>query len=748
MSQDPTKVDASGLSAVNCSRQSECVVHLIWQAHISTPWCKGHYQWAARRRPPSAGPTALPRFSPQAMPGRISEPPTGRGSHSSDRVAITMKAELTKSRPRRVAAGTLAAATALMYCVYPDAFWTVSEGLSIHQALFLPLFVLGVVAVLLLDFSTDSRVLRLALKVVASLGCLLVILYASEVLSGRHFAGLLEDNPFAFFFEYSIILAICMVSFALTCSVPWSLRITAVIIAIYGFVSFYTIMFRGTPFIPQDIFGLSTAANVASSYYLTFTKEVFESLLAFACVFLLAPRLKFARPPKRRRWLVRGVALALPCLFLFTTVSKPFIVANGLEPFYWSQSQSSYENGSLVNFVANIADATVEAPEGYSVEAVNDIAAAYVSDSAASASERPDVIVVLGESWADIVPEGHAATNEPVTPFVSGFRDRDDTAYGSLIVSSKGGGTSRQEFQFLTGSNDEYGLHSAPFQFLVDERLPTIVSSFKSMDYQTVAIHNGTSGAWTRDTALPAMGFDSFISAEDLSNENAPHLREYLRDSVVYDEALEILDSADESTFLYVITIQTHGGYGHESFESTIHLEEPEGSYEQTEQYLSVLNEADSDFEDFVKALEGRERPTLVLFFGDHLPNFENSYDEDVLENSGDPLWRYRTFYGVWANYGLPETSLDDCPALSLSYLNLYLIQCAGLPMTGYQKFLLEGAEQYPVSSIVGYMETDGTLMSVDEAKETDLYKEQAIIQYNYIYDRANMPEGFYTLQG
>ncbi|MDR1088786.1 MAG: sulfatase-like hydrolase/transferase, partial [Coriobacteriales bacterium] len=674
-------------------------------------------------------------------------------TQSSDSAAARLFALPTKSRIRRIAAALLMVASVVLYCVYPSAFWTVADDTPVAASLFLPLFILCVIASLLLDFSLRNKYLRVAAKTTALLACLLVIFYASEVLISRHFWALLSTNAGAFCYGYGIIVAFCAVFFAFTGSVPWGVRATAILVALYGFTNYFCILFRGSPFVPQDLFGLATAADVASSYAPSFTKEVYEALLAFVGVFCLAPRLNFARLPGHRQWLVRAGALLCALVFFAATVSKPFIVAMGYEPFYFEQWQSADQNGTILNFVANIADSSVQPPEGYSSEAVEKIAARYVSDSVDDAGVKPDVVVILGESWADIVPEARAETSEPVMPFISSLQDRADAASGNLIVSSKGGGTSRQEFQLLTGANDEYGLHTAPFLFLVDGELPSIVQSFKALEYQTIALHTGTQTAWNRDTALPLMGFDTFLSEDALDYEEAPTLRGYLRDSVLYNKALELLDEAaaeDEPSFLYAISIHTHGGYGHEDYEATIKLEEPEGSYAQTEQYLSLLHEADADLEDFIEALEGRKRPTLVLFFGDHLPNFDNSYEEDVLEGS-DPLWRYKTLYGLWANYELPETSFDeglgDDPYLSLSYLNLYLMQSAGLPLTGYQKFLLEGAEAYPVASILGFREPDGTIIPVEEARKSRVYQEQAIMQYSFVYDRAAMPSEFFFLR-
>ena len=625
---------------------------------------------------------------------------------------------------------------------------------------------------------------RIVVKTAVFLVCFLGIFTISELLGGQHLWSLFISNPIAFLYGFCIILALWALFFALTGSATWSLRITNILVLLYSLFNYFTLLFRGSPFIPQDIFGLGTATDVASSYSLVFSGELAAALLITLGIFLLAPWLRrlskkvllapgetaseeealvqqlmaspstqakrerdaVKRKRKRYRWILRLAALVASVVFFCLTVSKPFIVALDLEPFYFEQWQSARQNGSLVNFVANIADSGSQAPEAYSPEAVAAIAAQFISDSASDATIKPDVIVILGESWADITPTGLVKTNQPVMPFISSFQYRQDTSYGQLIVSSKGGGTSRQEFQFLTGANDVYGLHTAPFIFLVDEQLPNIVRSFNEMGYETIALHTGVGSAWNRNTALPAMGFDEFITEAELWSAEAPTLRTYLRDSVMYDKILELLDNAEGPAFLYGISIQTHGGYTYDDFTSTIRISQPEGSYTQTEQFLTLMNESDKDFEAFISALEERKRPTLVLFFGDHLPNFDNTYYEDVFDGS-NPLWRYQAIYGAWANYKIPEITFAEDTPLSLSYLNLYLMQAAGLPQTGYQKFLTTGAKEFPVSSIVGFVCEGGTLISVEEARQTEVFKQQAIMQYCLVYDRSAIPEEFFFLQ-
>lgn len=68
------------------------------------------------------------------------------------------------------------------------------------------------------------------------------------------------------------------------------------------------------------------------------------------------------------------------------------------------------------------------------------------------------------------------------------------------------------------------------------------------------------------------------------------------------------------------------------------------------------------------------------------------------------PFAQRTTPFVLWANYEADFSDFESGMTLSANYLGPLLVQAAGLPMTGMQKFLWQMQEEYPVVSNVGLM--------------------------------------------
>ena len=69
------------------------------------------------------------------------------------------------------------------------------------------------------------------------------------------------------------------------------------------------------------------------------------------------------------------------------------------------------------------------------------------------------------------------------------------------------------------------------------------------------------------------------------------------------------------------MTIQNHGGYEDEDYETTVQVNEVPGEYPQAEQYLSLTKKSDEALEYLIDYFSQQEEPVVILFFGDHWPN-------------------------------------------------------------------------------------------------------------------------------
>ena len=108
----------------------------------------------------------------------------------------------------------------------------------------------------------------------------------------------------------------------------------------------------------------------------------------------------------------------------------------------------------------------------------------------------------------------------------------------------------------------------------------------------------------------------------------------------------------------------------------------------------------------------------IVLFFGDHQPVVEPEFYEEV---SGKALgdWTdeesqelYKTPFIIWANYDIPEGTVDR---ISANYLHVLLMQTAGLPLTTYDKYLADLYREYPVITAQGCRDKTGRFFKADD---------------------------------
>jgi len=72
----------------------------------------------------------------------------------------------------------------------------------------------------------------------------------------------------------------------------------------------------------------------------------------------------------------------------------------------------------------------------------------------------------------------------------------------------------------------------------------------------------------------------------------------------------------------------------------------------------------------------------------------------------------------------------------------------AGLPLTGYNKYLLDLQKTLPVISAVCYMDTEGNVYANDETSEySKLIKQYQMVQYNQLFDESGRLDDFFFLR-
>ena len=100
----------------------------------------------------------------------------------------------------------------------------------------------------------------------------------------------------------------------------------------------------------------------------------------------------------------------------------------------------------------------------------------------------------------------------------------------------------------------------------------------------------------------------------------------------------------------------------------------------------------------------------------------------------------YRVPFLMWSNYGLEHQYYDG---ISVNYLSSILMQNANIAKTGYQEFLSNLMQSFPIINANVYQDADGVFHSWDENQEEQL-KNYQILQYNQLVDKKHRDWSFF----
>lgn len=602
----------------------------------------------------------------------------------------------------------------------------------IYSVLFAGCLAMGLLSLFAPDLR--SRRLRLTYQHLVLFAAPLPILYTAELLQ----YNAVQAVGKALIGNYFVLLFVLLVFYAITGRAWQAVRWGGGLLLLAAVANFYTLTFRGTIIMPSDIYSISTAAEVIPGYHLFLHPSVFMALAVFFALFCASgwSRDRFQKRTVRVALLVCPVALGAA---LWNFLSTPAMYHKiGAELNTFRQTSQAKNNGFFLNFALNIPDLFLAEPDGYSAKAVDSYAAA----DAADVTLRPNILMVMNESFADLSLAGDTRTSEDPLQFVHALAADDDasTYVGWLTVPVYGGGTSCTEFEALTGFSLAFcNSASAPYAQYIHTSTPSLPSSLAQLGYETLAFHPESGANWNRNSAYPLLGFDQQFFYDDLF-DNAPTMRTMVSDHADYALTLEELATVADPWFAFNITMQNHGGYDSPLLASSISITDAPGEYPLAEQYFTLMQESDRQLEDLIGQLSESDEPTILVFFGDHWGSVEDSYVETLFGRSlneltdEENLMRYTTPIVIWTN--CEDLDLSCLPEyFSANFLSPLLKQVAGLPCTGFENQLLAVMQDYPVISVHGIVDSDGVLSAGMPAEAAASLADYACSQYNGLHD-------------
>lgn len=529
----------------------------------------------------------------------------------------------------------------------------------------------------------------------------------------------------------------CMVLYtgvqAITNHIGVTCLISHTILMLLATVNYFVFMFRGNEFIFSDIRSAATGLSVAGNYTFTIDDRVVYVILLSTLFFAFVNKCKISFAVKKI-WM-RAVCVSMVVLGCLYVASETADVVTET----WEQ-KGSYRNGYVLNFVLSVRDYFVQPPEGYSADVVAALEADYSLLEGEMPEEKPTVIVVMSESYADLSVVGDLQTNQEVTPYYDSLTE--NTIKGYALSSIFGAKTANSEWEFMSGNSMAFLPDGAVvYQQYISEEPTTLVSSMKNFGYTCVALHPYYNTGWSRNLVYPDMGFDEMYFLEHF-DENAM-VRRYISDEEYYNKIIERFESksGNEDLFIMSISMQNHGGYTEKYDTFPENIQVLNGKYEDANQYLSLLNKSDKALEDFIGYFENVEEPVEIVFFGDHLPSLKSKFFKSLNGKglSGLSLDELQDLYTIpfmiWTNYDTEEVEVEMS---SINYLATLALERAGLPLPAYNQFLMDLMEHIPAINSRGYYSLSAggyKYFNEAEGEEAEWINKYETLQYNNLFD-------------
>lgn len=533
-------------------------------------------------------------------------------------------------------------------------------------------------------------------------------------------------------------------------------------------------IYRSTPVLPWDLYSAGVALSVSGNYTYPFTHLFWTVMLAFITLMVLAFRFPVRHYAKHFIHIpVTAVSAGLlAALVLFFQTDGIFTNFGGYR-YLFTPSVYYERNGTAVGFLSTLRYLDIEKPAGYQIQALTDKASQYSAEAEKEQAELrnkvslsenatdvlPNIIVIMNEAFSDLRPLADYTTNIPVTPFLDSLTE--NTVRGSLFVSVKGGNTANTEYEFLTGGTMAFLPAGAiPYQQYIKSETPSLATQLRSLGYTAQAVHPYYANGWCRDTVYPALGFEKAVFYEDLKPfYTSQVLRSYYSDKTLFRYLIDQYEEKEPGTplFQFAVTMQNHGSYDQE-YDNFIPDVTVDGISQYDEKiqkrlsaYLSLIRRTDEAFEMLVDYFSEADEKTVIVMFGDHQPNDSVVYPllslvgkKNTAENLDDHN-RYITPFVIWANYDIEEKEIEE---ISANYLSSVLCETAGIPLTGYQRFLESVYDAFPVVTARTVSE-NGTLSGPERVSAllhdpSSLLTDYRAFSYNQIFDTKHRLPGFF----
>ncbi len=534
------------------------------------------------------------------------------------------------------------------------------------------------------------------------------ILVVIESISRKSFVETFKfivDKPVNFIMNYFLIVLIFSVTIFIKRK-RFGYFIISLILLLLAAISAVLVTVRGMPISPYDIQSYKEAISIAS-IYISFR---FEILLIILLLSLILISTYIFIKDKKSIWFTgtRNPIFVLALLSIYLVLIPQLKSARIVQKISWNVELSYKTNGFVYSFIEETKSSIRHKPDGYSQENIiairNQLDKKYKKDSNKVANGvKPNIIMVQLEAFMDPTKLSGVNFNEDPMPNMRRLMKNYTSGYMNVPVT--GGGTARTEYEVLSGSNFDYlSKGEIPYHtFLSDKASLGIPYYMELRGYKTVAIHNFYKSFYNRDKGLKNIGFEKFIPLEVMTYVDYTPMG-WPKDEVLTRYITQEIDSDNQKpSFIFTVSAQGHSRYpmGKLNIKYPIEVVKsdlPKPDQNQIQYYANQVKEMDKFVGKLVEEINKIKQPTVLVFYGDHLPAL------NVITENRMKIDKFSSLVLLINNFGVEKTTLPkDFQSYQLSTLALDIAGQGCSPMTMVHKYLKNDKEYQKKLELVQY---------------------------------------------
>lgn len=502
---------------------------------------------------------------------------------------------------------------------------------------------------------------------------------------------------------------------------------------------------RGIPLIPSDILLVNEAQNITNA--VNFSK--------YAMYFIFITLAMIVAIYKLKEIIYKGFTKKLKIFNLAASLMIMVLVANSNV----AEAGDYSSKGFILNFSSQFSNMGTNKDyldDPKFIERILKENKKYFNSFSLNKKDiknvKPNIIVIMNEAYWDVsLLKDVEIDPNPMKDFEE---LRKESIYGMMEAPVYAGGTANTEFEVLTGLSTHYfenGYMLYPNE--VKSPLLSLASILRNQGYDTTAIHPHMGWYYNRNEAYKYLGFDEFLSVEYLVD--AEKKGYYISDAVVTDLIIDQINKSNEPQFIFSVTMQNHGPYDDDRYNGdNLDIDIKGNLDDESKQILKTYSQgiydANKALKKLIDYLKDEEQPTMVLFFGDHLPLLgedlkvyrdsgyyteDKPYTENYIKTMSTPFL-------IWSNTAEKSQNLGLFDSL---FLGPYLLDKAGVKMPNYYKYLLHISKE--ISAINRYFVTDkrGNFFNkTKEQKDYEKYDKQIkALQFDIMYGEKIIEEDY-----